>query len=410
VFNCYLEKFKNILFSYGGGSNFWGGTKEDDVFYAPAFDDKILEVVAVFGTVQMAASRVINLQHHRIAQCRSVKIIIMGDEGVPVQVDGEAWIQPPGYICIVHKNRTQVLCRNRQLETSMKMLHEKRNPNRCMQVGPLSDEEIQLVAPFAEAVLSLIRSIKITAISHSAVEQELLPIALQVANCIEKLYPGGKIAEGNVTRQILTDLVFAVRHLLQEVSNFPREKGEEIQMGDELEDRLTLSCSRVEKELRKCFENQGWIYFHSDEEPVSQDQKRYYRGLFKLKFRSKQAKSKGTDTSCQGGEGCNNTNTPCEGSGCGTPTEAAGSLCGDPLESSVLTWGTSEVALWLESIQMGEYKDSFISHDIQGPELLHLERRDLKELGVTKVGHIKRLLQAIKDITSHSIGRKLALL
>lgn len=40
------------------------------VFYAPAFDDRILEVVAVFGTVQMAASRVINLQHHRIAQVR----------------------------------------------------------------------------------------------------------------------------------------------------------------------------------------------------------------------------------------------------------------------------------------------------------------------------------------------------
>lgn len=41
-------------------------------------DDKILEVVAVFGTVQMAASRVINLQHHRIAQCRSVRITITG--------------------------------------------------------------------------------------------------------------------------------------------------------------------------------------------------------------------------------------------------------------------------------------------------------------------------------------------
>lgn len=72
--------------------------------------------------------------------------------------------------------------------------------------------------------------------------------------------------------------------------------------------------------------------------------------------------------------------TPCEGSGCGTPTETASSLCGDPLLSSVLTWGTSEVALWLESVQMGEYKDNFISHDIQGPELLHLERRDLKVL------------------------------
>ena len=37
-------------------------------FTAPSFDDKILEVVAVFGSMQMAVSRVIKLQHHRIAQ------------------------------------------------------------------------------------------------------------------------------------------------------------------------------------------------------------------------------------------------------------------------------------------------------------------------------------------------------
>lgn len=108
--------------SYAGGINFWGGTKEDNVsasvimqgvgykvlaacprnmgtlgqgprvfllwahtrekahfghltcpgpvqnFGAPSFDDKKLEVVAVFGSIQMAVSRVINLQHHRIAQ------------------------------------------------------------------------------------------------------------------------------------------------------------------------------------------------------------------------------------------------------------------------------------------------------------------------------------------------------
>ncbi|KAG8452290.1 hypothetical protein GDO86_004192 [Hymenochirus boettgeri] len=54
--------------SYAGGTNFWGGTKEDDIFGAPSFDDKILEVVAVFGSMQMAVSRVIKLQHHRIAQ------------------------------------------------------------------------------------------------------------------------------------------------------------------------------------------------------------------------------------------------------------------------------------------------------------------------------------------------------
>lgn len=43
------------------------------IFCAPSFDDKILEVVAVFGSMQMAVSRVIKLQHHRIAQVRTRK-------------------------------------------------------------------------------------------------------------------------------------------------------------------------------------------------------------------------------------------------------------------------------------------------------------------------------------------------
>ena len=46
-------------------------------------------------------------------QCRSVKITILGEEGVPVQVDGEAWVQPPGYIRIGHKNRAQMLTRDK---------------------------------------------------------------------------------------------------------------------------------------------------------------------------------------------------------------------------------------------------------------------------------------------------------
>ncbi|GIY85956.1 hypothetical protein CDAR_559931 [Caerostris darwini] len=396
--------------SYGGGSNFWGGTKEDDVFVAPAFDDKILEVVAVYGTVQMAASRVINLQHHRIAQCRSVKIIIKGVEGVPVQVDGEAWIQPPGYICIIHKNQTQVLCRNKQSESSAKLLHDKRNSNRSMPLSPLTDEEVQLISNFTEAVLSLIRSIKVAAVSISKIEEDLLHVALQVANHIEKLYPSGKLIEGAVTRQILTEFVFAARHLLQDVSTFLREKNDVFQADCDLEDKLTSLCQQMEKELRNCTENQGWVFFHS-EEPVNQEQKKH-KSLFKLKFLSKQAKSKAVSTSSgQGSSGaCNCSNTGCDGSGCGTPMETASCVFGDLPASSVLTWGTCEVALWLESIQMAEYKDNFISHDVQGPELLHLERRDLKELGVTKVGHIKRILQAVKDISTHSIGRKLAML
>lgn len=80
------------------------------------------QVVAVFGSAQMAASRLINLQKHRIAQCRAVQINILGEECVPVQVDGEAWLQPPGCVRIIHKNRAQMLCRSRALETSLRLV------------------------------------------------------------------------------------------------------------------------------------------------------------------------------------------------------------------------------------------------------------------------------------------------
>ena len=47
-------------------------------FTAPSFDDKILEVVAVFGSMQMAVSRVIKLQHHRIAQVLAAVLEAVG--------------------------------------------------------------------------------------------------------------------------------------------------------------------------------------------------------------------------------------------------------------------------------------------------------------------------------------------
>lgn len=52
------------------------------------------------------------------SQCRQVKITILGEEGVPVQVDGEAWIQPPGIVKIVHKNRAQMLTRDRVMSNT----------------------------------------------------------------------------------------------------------------------------------------------------------------------------------------------------------------------------------------------------------------------------------------------------
>lgn len=46
-------------------------------------------------------------------------ITIDGEEGIPVQVDGEAWVQSPGIIKIRYKNAAQMLTRDRVRKESL---------------------------------------------------------------------------------------------------------------------------------------------------------------------------------------------------------------------------------------------------------------------------------------------------
>ncbi|XP_044751269.1 diacylglycerol kinase eta isoform X2 [Coccinella septempunctata] len=420
--------------SFMGGINFWGGTKEDELFLAPSFDDKILEVVAVFGSVQMAASRLINLQRHRIAQCHSVQINILGDEGVPIQVDGEAWVQPPGVLRIIHKNRMQMLCRNRSLENSLKSWEEKQRQSIAGQgktprssishdksrssltrqsmpsqdksflgvniekirqhsfsgavpthqekrhtvtfldkpISPpepdvsFSEEEHQLLIAFIECATTLTKWIKILAISHS-LEADLYTLANNVDQCLENIHPNGKLLEGPTLRLKFTELVNAVKQLYEDSCCLLHDRGDKLKLREDMESKLSVSLANTELELRKCMmmdhKLQGsLVYLQPLQEDISEHKR---KGLFWLKF-----KGKGHSTHSKPGR------------------EVAD------------TWGTQEVATWLETLQLSEYIDSFIKNDIRGRELLTLARRDLKELGVTKVGHVKRILQAIKDLSS----------
>nr|CAI5860185.1 unnamed protein product [Callosobruchus analis] len=432
--------------SFMGGINFWGTTKEGDIFLAPSFDDKILEVVAVFGSVQMAASRLINLQHHRIAQCQSIQINILGEEGVPIQVDGEAWIQPPGIIRILHKNRMQMLCRNRSLENSLKsweekqrqsmsgqgakprlsISHDKGRSSLTRQSMPVheksflgvniekirqhsfsgavpiqhhqaesrettptpivkehrtvhfmdkpirtpsepdllfSEEEHHLLIGFIECSTTLTKWIKILAISHS-LEVDLYSLANKVDASLERVHPNGKILEGPQLREEFTKLVEAVKKLYEESCCLLHDRGDKLKLREDLENKLSGTLANTELELRKCVmydtPNGSLVYL----QPLQGDQSEHKRkGLFWLKFRGK------------------------------------GSTLQSSQKREVANWGTQEVATWLETLQLSEYIDSFEKNDIRGRELLTLARRDLKDLGVTKVGHVKRILQAIKDLT-----------
>ncbi|XP_065054092.1 SH3 and multiple ankyrin repeat domains protein 2-like [Rhopilema esculentum] len=50
-------------------------------------------------------------------------------------------------------------------------------------------------------------------------------------------------------------------------------------------------------------------------------------------------------------------------------------------------WNSEEVGFWLDYINMGQYKVSFLENDIQGLHLADLSKDDLSELGVKKLGH-----------------------
>lgn len=217
---------------------------------------------------------------------------------------------------------------------------------------------------------------------------------------------------GSHMRQQACDLVASVRQLCQETKIFLSERLEEAKLPADVEEKLVSVMTTLEEEIRKCFDLQST----GDDE---QEHKRT-RGLFKLKFkRAKTASSSSSSSSATQHPAVKTEPSLSISSGGGTTDDGSGVFVqcrsGSPAMSpsttspekvldtsshqrTVYCWTAEEVASWLAEVQMKEYQENFLRHDIRGSELLSLERRDLKELGVTKVGHIKRILQAVADI------------
>lgn len=87
----------NIL-SWGSGSNPWGPEREDQ-FAKPTHYDGMLEVVGVTGVVHMGQIQSSLRAGIRIAQGGHLRITLLTD--IPVQVDGEPWVQPAGQVVVL---------------------------------------------------------------------------------------------------------------------------------------------------------------------------------------------------------------------------------------------------------------------------------------------------------------------
>lgn len=72
-----------------------------------------MEVVGITGITQVTTAKVLGIQNQRIAQCRYAKLTIHGQDTVPMQVDGEAWLQEPGIIVVSHKNKARIIFKDK---------------------------------------------------------------------------------------------------------------------------------------------------------------------------------------------------------------------------------------------------------------------------------------------------------
>lgn len=232
------------------------------------------------------------------AQCRTVKISILGDEGVPVQVDGEAWIQPPGYIRIVHKNRAQTLTRDRAFENTLKSWEDKqkcelpRPPSFSLHPEILSEEEATQMDQFGQAAGGLIHSIREIAQSHRDMEQELAHAVNASSKAMERVYGKSRTTEG-LNYSFVLEMVNNIRVLRSETELLLAGKMA-LQLDPPQKERLGAALVEMDQQLRKLTDT-PWLCQPTEpgeEENVMLDlSKRSRSGKFRLVTKFKKEKN-----------------------------------------------------------------------------------------------------------------------
>lgn len=119
--------FLNIP-SYAGGADIWGPIDDAEqksrdeqrashglgarnpLFSAPSVGDGLLEVSTVSGTIELGLNQMSLLHGTRLAQGRRISFTLL--EELPMQVDGEPWLQAPGTFDISHLNTVPMMKRS----------------------------------------------------------------------------------------------------------------------------------------------------------------------------------------------------------------------------------------------------------------------------------------------------------
>ncbi|GLD53454.1 diacylglycerol kinase delta isoform X1, partial [Lates japonicus] len=221
----------------------------------------------------------------------------------------------------------------------------------------VSEEEASLVSEFGQAAGALIRSIREVAQSHHSLEQELAHAVNASSKAMDVVYANSK-SSGALSCSVVVQMVSNVKALLTV----------DLRQEQRMQPELRLSSSRplifpgcpvidpglpedTAGLLLRCLKAKLGPKVQEPVTDLSSDRlpslSRSLSFVSVLKFKRQNNKNKETCT----------------------------------LSLPVHQWGTEEVGAWLDFLCLTEYKDIFIGHDVRGAELIHLERRDLKDLG-----------------------------
>uniref|UniRef100_A0A8B9I404 Diacylglycerol kinase n=1 Tax=Anser brachyrhynchus TaxID=132585 RepID=A0A8B9I404_9AVES len=132
-----LPSIEGLIFinipSWGSGADLWG-SDSDDRFEKPRIDDGLLEVVGVTGVVHMGQVQGGFRSGIRIAQGSYFRVTLL--KPIPVQVDGEPWIQAPGQIIISAAGpKVHMLKKSKQKQKKTGSLKEMRVDSMAVSEG-----------------------------------------------------------------------------------------------------------------------------------------------------------------------------------------------------------------------------------------------------------------------------------
>ena len=180
-------------------------------------------------------------------------------------------------------------------------------------------------------------------------------------------------------RSPVVDFIRCVQHLYNDTNVFLTDKAALLRLDSDVMDQLSMCLAQLDIELQKICQICN-LPFHTSAQSMSQEEplipimehsKRSKPGRLKHVYNKLKGKSKDKN-----------------------------SKANIPISYNVYTWTPEDVGIWLESLSLGEYRDAFIGHEIRGTELLSLDKGDIQDLGVHKVGHLKRIQQGIKELNN----------